>query len=542
MRLACCVLLIASVLSAQIKPAPFTDRNQAERLEWFRDAGLGLFIHWTVDNPLGVVISHSLPGASADYRERYFRDLPGHFDPQRFDAKAMARLARLAGFRYMMLTSKHHNGFCLWDTKTTPFNVMQTPVRRDLLREIVEAFRTEGIAPGFYFSPDDFLWLHRNGKVVDRYRPEVIPVNNPGLMELDKAQVRELLTNYGRIDLMFLDGPPEGLRELSWELQPQILVTRGAMETPEQTLPGVPMDKAWEACHTMGTEWNWKPTNETYKTGREILQLLIETRAKGGNLLLNVGPKPDGTLPIEQESLLRELALWMFTNGESIYGVRPWVLTNEGDVWFTRKKGENTVYAVITNRPQWKWGTRQEFVLRSVRATPRTEVSVLGHDGKTLEYRADIDPAPRLRQGSDGLHLDVMRAQRMYTDRSWPNPIVVKLTNVEAALTPPRVLTSDALIRGGDVMLRADVQALGGVDRVEVGFQVRPQKNVTELYEKDEPWVDVPVQPVTRTGPVTTVAPALTPGRTYEVRAVVKHPLVTLYGTETAFVAPRRPQ
>jgi alpha-L-fucosidase len=157
-------------------------------------------------------------------------------------------------------------------------------------------------------------------------------------MKHDQAQVRELLTNYGPLDVVFLDGEAQGLRDLAWQLQPNIIVTRGAMETPEQYVPGVPLEGTWEANLTMGTAWQYQPQNDVYKTGGQCISLLIETRAKGGNLLLNVGPKPDGELPIEQEERLREVALWMFVNQEAIYGVRPWVVTNEKDIWFTRKK------------------------------------------------------------------------------------------------------------------------------------------------------------------------------------------------------------
>jgi alpha-L-fucosidase len=157
-------------------------------------------------------------------------------------------------------------------------------------------------------------------------------------MSLDQAQMRELMTQYGKVDVVFLDGAPEGLKETAWQLQPDTVVTRGAITTPEQTIPGAPLEGAWESCITMGTSWGYQPRNETYKSGFELIRLIYETRAKGGNLLLNVGPKPDGELPIEQEERLRELGYWMFINGEAIYGVRPWVLTNEGDLWFTKKK------------------------------------------------------------------------------------------------------------------------------------------------------------------------------------------------------------
>jgi alpha-L-fucosidase len=250
--------------------------NKPERLEWFRDLAFGMFIHWNVDGTLGGVISHSLVGASRDYSDRYFADLPKLFNPRRYNPDEWAELAKLAGMQYVVFTSKHHAGFCMWNTKTTPFNVMNTPYGKDLLKELVTAFRKQGIAIGFYFSPDDFLWLYRNNRPVARHpHPGVTPKENPGLMELDKAQVRELLTNYGKIDLFFIDGPESGLRELCWELDPDIVVTRGAIETPEQFIPGLPLAGAWEANLTMGTEWPYKPTNETYKSGRELIRILI---------------------------------------------------------------------------------------------------------------------------------------------------------------------------------------------------------------------------------------------------------------------------
>ena len=112
----------------------------------------------------------------------------------------------------------------------------------------------------------------------------------------------------------------------------------------------MPLEGVWEACLTMGTEWPYKPTNETYKSGIDLISTLIETRAKGGNLLLNVGPKPDGELAIEHEDRLREIALWMFVNSECIYGVRPWIITNENEIWFTKKKDENTLYAILKTK------------------------------------------------------------------------------------------------------------------------------------------------------------------------------------------------
>jgi alpha-L-fucosidase len=415
--------------------------NRPERVEWFRDLGFGLFIHWSVDSQLGVVISHSLVGASDDYAERFFQ-LGRTFDPQDFKPERWARLAKLAGLNYFVFTTKHHSGFCMFETKTTDFAITHTPYGRDLTRQLVDAFRKEGLAVGFYFSPDDFHFLHRQGRPISRDAPHANPTNNAALMRHNQAQLRELLTQYGTIDLLFLDGEPAGLKELAWQLQPDIVITRGEMTTPEERLPGQPLPGAWEACFPMGTQWHYKPTNERYRTGRQLLEMLIETRAKGGNLLLNIGPTPDGTIPLEQERLLREIAAWMFINREAIHGTRPWILTNEEqvnrdtEVWFTQAKDGSAVYAIVTGVP-WPWGVRREFVFTSLRATDRTKVSGLGESGRELEYRPDVNPQPVWRNTPQGLHVSAMRTKRVYNDYDWPNAVVLKLTHVEPVRKEP---------------------------------------------------------------------------------------------------------
>lgn len=534
-------LAVAAAAEAQPVATP-ASRNRAERLEWFRDAGFGLFIHWSVDVQLGSVISHSLVGASPDYTRRYFEELPRGFNPRRFEPREWAALARLAGMKYVVFTAKHHNGFCMFHTQTTDFAVTRTPFARDVTREVLDAFRTEGLAAGLYFSPDDFHYLHRAGKPVARApHPGVTPREDPeGLLRYDREQLRELLTGYGPIDVVFIDGPPEGLRELVWDLQPDAVVTRGAIETPEQRIPGVPLDRPWEACLTMGTQWQYKPSHESYKSGSELVRILIETRAKGGNLLLNVGPKPDGELPIEQEERLREIALWMFVNAEAIHGVRPWVVTNEGEVWFTRRKDEAAVYAFLPGR-EWMLGERRNVTLRSVGATAATRVSVLGQSGDVLEYRPDVDPRPSWRQDEAGLHISVMMAQRLYNDRRWPNPVVLRIDHATPALTPPAILTAPGE-RGGDgslATLRGALVSLGGSPTVDVGFQYRRRKGVEELYTRDEAWSETTYSPRRVSGRFTVEVSGLRPEEDYEYRAVARHPLLTVFGEEAALPRPR---
>ena len=419
----------------RVQDASIQSGNQPERLAWFQDQALGMFIHWSVDSQLGSVISHSMVGASKDYLDRYIAQLPQTFLPTRFNPDEWARLAKVAGMKYVVFTTKHHNGFCMFETKTTPFNIMNTPYGRDITRELVDAFRKWGIAIGFYFSPDDFWILHRQGHEVSRDGTAANPLHNPELMAHNQAQVRELLNNYGPIDVLFFDGVAEGLKQLAWQLQPNVVVTRGDLATPEQQLPDRPLPGPWEACFTLGTQWAYKPTNEEYKSGTKLIEMLIETRAKGGNLLLNVGPKPDGEIPIEQTARIQEMALWLFVNGGAMYNIRPWPiirerLTLDHEVWYTQGTETDTVYAIVTGTP-WPKGERKVITLKQVRATDQTEVEILGQSGNVLEYRPDVNPKASWRQDDQGLHISAMHAQRLYNNNRWPNPIVIRITHAE---------------------------------------------------------------------------------------------------------------
>jgi alpha-L-fucosidase len=509
---------------------PTHSRNRADRLEWFQDQGFGLFIHWSVDSQLGVVISHSLVGASDDYTNRFFNDLPKTFDPTRFDADEWARLAKIAGVRYMMFTTKHHSGFTMFHTATTPFSIENTPFKRDITGEVFKAFRAQDIAPGVYFSPDDFYWLHQHNIPIRRLVPEVQPGANPGLLSYDRAQLTELMKNYGTVDLAYFDGEADNLRELAWDLNPNVVVTRGAMITPEMTVPSSTLTDPWETSMTMGTAWQYQPDNETYKSGKELIRLLFQTRAKGGNLLLNVGPMPTGQLAIEQENRLREMGLWMFVNSESIYGVRPWVVMNEGNIWFTQKKNKGPLYAIVDSDQVWDRGTWKEFILHSVHATPGTKISVLGQDDKTVEYAPKIVPKSTFTQMPDGLHIRVMRAQRLQDNSKWPNALVVKITDVTPSLVPPRVVTQRATTKDGVITFSGELIDMGDAKSLGAGFEYRPLTN-EDVNARTSEFKQTELKTVTAKGPYTIEVRGLSPG-TYEFHAIAKHPLMTLYGSD----------
>ncbi len=523
---------------AQFQEDPeFLNLNKPEQLERFKELGFGMFIHFSFDSQLGVVISHSMAGASEDYLNRYINELPKTFNPKDYNPAEIATLAKLAGMKYIVFTTKHHSGFCMWDTQTTDFNIMNTPYHKDLLQEYAEATRNAGLAVGFYYSPEDFNFLFKNGLQVRRRFTDPIPENIMNdYLKLVELQCTELMTNYGDIDIIFFDGGEGPLQEkckkVVWELQPDIVVTRGAIKTPEQTVLGITSDEPWEACITMGTQWAYKPTNETYKSGTRLIEILIETRAKGGNLLLNVGPKPNGQLPKAQEANLREMAAWNFINGEAIEKVIPWILPNEENIWFTWNPAEKTLYAFLTKIPDWERGTRKEFIIKSVQINDNSTVSVLGHAGELVEYQPESDAATYFEQKDDGVHVSCVRAQRIYNNHKWPNPVVLKITNAESALQPPAVVTLDAEITGEKspkLVLKGELLNTGDASELKAGFEFREYAGFVEELYSDE-WQETPTKTILSTGIFSTELNPGKPGKTYQYRAFVDHPKLRVYG------------
>lgn len=508
--------------------------NLPERVEWFRNTGAGLFIHFGVDAQLGIVISHSLVGASEDYVNRYFNELPRTFDPSRWNPHEIAVLARMAGMKYIVFTAKHHSGFCLWDTKTTAFNCMNTPYHKDMLKEYVEATRAEGLGVGLYFSPEDFHFLHEHQILISRTDVKMDVPTRSAYDEYTRRQCEELMTNYGRIDVLFIDGEPkEVVKRTCWKLQPGLLITRGALKTPEQVLPGEKIRDPWLSCITMGTAWQYQPTNERYKSGSRLIGLAIEARAKGGSLLLNAGPRPDGALPVEQEERLREMAAWYFINHECMDSVRAWVVSREKDVWFTTRE-PGTLYAIITDTKDWKEGERRTFLLHSVKSTMGTTVSVLGQNSRVIEYRND-DVSCRYRSTEEGLEISVVKAQRIYDDHRWPDPVVVRLGNIEP------VFRQEVQVRtGGSRAGGKGIELAGSVAGNKEGmvrracFYYRPYAGQVEtLYSA--PWKRTAWVNIRPGGNFSLSAKALDPHKQYEYRAVVDYYRVEINGDDKIY-------
>lgn len=318
---------------------------------WFDGAGLGIFIHWDHASQQGLEVSWPLVGGifalelGQSVSVEQYHSSASTFDPVAWDAPALAAMAKRAGARYAVLTSKHHSGFSMFDTALSDFSVVKaSPYGKDIVAQYVEAMRAEGIRVGLYYSLSD--WSHPDYPAFTEadkpYRFGMSPPY-PGDERFEKyrqfllGQLTELLTNYGPIDLLWFDGQWERtidqwrtteIRQLIRDLQPDVIVNdrlwgAGDYETPEQFLPPRPPEGRWEVCMTMNESWGYNPADKRYKSPRQIVHTLCETTARGGNLLLNISPKGDGSLPEEQVERLEKLAGWTARHGEAVFGVSP---------------------------------------------------------------------------------------------------------------------------------------------------------------------------------------------------------------------------
>lgn len=369
--------------------------NKENSIEWFRDAGFGLFIHWGPVSQIGKEISWPLVGASKENRDKYF-SLYKTFNPTKFNPEEWARLAKQAGMKYVVFTTQHFNGFNMFDTALSSYNIMNTPYGKDISAQLAKAFRDEGIAIGWYYGVENWHYYYQTGapEINGRYNStqdlkkfkKPYGTQNLTLLEYELGQMKELLTKYGDIDVMWYDHSAksaEPLKKRVWGLNPDIVIVRSEISTPEQRIPKAPIKGAWETCMTMGRQWAYKP-DDNYKSAEKLINNLVKIRARGGNYLLNVGPKPNGELPAPQVELLKKLGLWNAMNGEAIHGVRGWSITNEGDIWFTKKRDANILYAIAL-----KWPGKK-LTIKSLYDAKVLSVKMLGID-KKLNWQQSKD-------------------------------------------------------------------------------------------------------------------------------------------------------
>lgn len=316
---------------------------------WFDTARFGMFVHWGHSSQRGCELSWPLVGGV--FSLPYCQNIPVEeyhstartFNPQHYKPRQWAKLAKRLGMQYAILTAKHHDGFAMFHTQQSDFSIQHSPWGKDIVREFVDAMRAEGIRTGLYFSLID--WHHPDYPafteadkpyVFGEYR-QPTPEQWERFTQFMFAQVRELLTNYGKIDIIWFDGSwertPEQwraqeLKEMIRSLQPEILINDrlpecGDFDTPEQFIPPQPPARAWESCMTVNESWGYNPADRHFKSPRQLIHALCEVAGKGGNLLLNVSPMGDGKIQPELLERLAEVERWMIGNGESIIGTKP---------------------------------------------------------------------------------------------------------------------------------------------------------------------------------------------------------------------------
>jgi alpha-L-fucosidase len=403
----CVLLLIVPTLRADEKPAAkgpgAASPKQAEPEPWLKpdpaalkrwqDMRFGMFIHWGPVSLTGYEIGWSR-GAQTPIEE--YDNLYKKFNPTKFNADDWVAVAKDAGMKYMVLITKHHDGFCMFDTHETDYNIMHSPFGRDVTKELAEACKRGGVAFGTYYSVCD--WHHPDfprtspGGKAKRETSDIAAYRR-----YLRAQVTELITNYGPLHSMWFDVPQEFDRaegsenvRLCRTLQPDILVNNraggggGDYGTPEQRVGSFDMEHPWETCMTICHQWAWKP-DDRMKTLPECLQALIRTVGGDGNLLFNVGPMPTGEIEPRQVERLKEMGAWLAKYGESIYATRGGPFKPAKHVVSTRK--DCTIYVHILAWPE------EVLTLPALPATIVDSSVLTGGEGTVKQTEAGIEIA-----------------------------------------------------------------------------------------------------------------------------------------------------
>lgn len=388
--------------------------EQDQRMAWWREARFGLFIHWGLyAQPAGEWKGEQIPGISEWIMARAkipvaeYEDLATTFNPVKYDAETWVKLAKEAGMKYIVITSKHHDGFAMFHSAASKYNIVDaTPFDRDPLKELAEACEKHDIRLGFYYSqaqdwhePGGTYWNIEQGEA--HWDPDL--VREPLMNYINgKAvpQVKEILENYGGLDILWWDTPRGMTEEAALVLQevadqyPAMLTNNrlyrpwpGDFSTPEQHVPPTGLDYDWEVCMTMNTSWGYKHYDHNWKSFQTLIRMLVDIASKGGNLLLNVGPTAEGEIPGPSVERLQAMGKWMAVSGESIYGTEaspffklPWGKCT------CRKTGDGTtLYLHVFN-----WPENQLLRVPGI-STKVGSVTLLAEGGQELSFRPEGD-------------------------------------------------------------------------------------------------------------------------------------------------------
>ena len=322
------------------------EQTRAQRMQWWHAARFGMFVHFGVYATIGrhewVMEDEAIPIGEYTHHAANFHPAPNC-------PRAWAKLAKAAGMKYMVMTTKHHEGFCNFDTKLTDYCAPKQGPGRDVVREYVEAARAEGLRVGFYYSLMD--WHHPDGA-----RCATDEAARRRFVDYTHGLIRDIMTNYGKVDVLWYDvawpldangWESERMNAMVFQLQPEIIVNnrnklQGDFSTPEQKIVAETNGRAWESCMTLNDSWGYQRADDNWKSSRTVIRNLIECVRDGGNYLLNIGPKPDGSIPEESTRILTEVGEWLNTNGQTIFESELCQVRRSNYASFTRTG--NTLY------------------------------------------------------------------------------------------------------------------------------------------------------------------------------------------------------
>jgi alpha-L-fucosidase len=413
-----------------------------EDVQAWRELKFGLFVHWGPVSLKGTEIGWSRGGERRGRNDKSTGEIPvevydnlyKQFNPVEFNADQWVQIAKDAGMRYLVFTSKHHDGFSMFDSKLTDYKITNSPFKRDVVKELADACHKAGLKLGYYYSPVD--WHH----------PDYRTANHQKYIEYMHGQLREICSNYGRIDIIWFDGlggsakdwDSENLFRMIRQLQPHVIINNRAglpadHDTPEQQIGKFQRDRPWETCMTICQQWAWKP-NDRMKSLKECLHTLIRVTGGDGNLLFNVGPMPDGRIEPRQVDRLKEMGDWLRKYGESIYGTRGGPIKTTAQVASTCKG--NTIYVHILAWPG-------ETI--ALPALPKRVTDSALLTGGTVS----------VRQTKEAVEIQVPARDRQEIDT------IVKLTlegptgEIEPLATPSGSLTTGVKARASNVFQRS---------------------------------------------------------------------------------------
>lgn len=360
-----------------------TDREVLEKLNHWRDQKFGVLMHWGLYSKPGIVESWSICSEDVDWISRkggmpyedykkWYWGLKESLNPVNFNPEQWANVMDAAGMKYMIFTTKHHDGFCMYDSKYTDFSIANGPFgnnpKKDAAKYVFDAFRNKGFMTGCYFSKPDWHceWFWNPEYATPTRHINYDKKRHPewwnNYVEFTGNQLRELTSNYGNIDILWLDGGwitgeqvgLDGILEDARKNNPGMIAVdrtiRGKNEnyqTPERGIPEKQLNYPWESCIPLSNDWGWVP-NAPYKSANKVIGMLSEITAKGGCLALGVGPTADGIIEDKAVVILEEIGDWLKRNGESIYNTVTTPVYNDGKIWFTADKNGETLYAIYT--------------------------------------------------------------------------------------------------------------------------------------------------------------------------------------------------